>query len=112
MSNDPFTNAGQQLAQVGEILKLDAKILARLAKPDAVHETELEIKMDDGQNKKFKAYRSQHNMAKGPYKGGIRFHPNVSLSEVKALSMWMTWKCAVAGLPYGGGKEIRTLTLF
>jgi len=104
MSNDPFTNAGQQLAQVGEILKLDAKILARLAKPDAVHETELEIKMDDGQNKKFKAYRSQHNMAKGPYKGGIRFHPNVSLSEVKALSMWMTWKCAVAGLPYGGGK--------
>ena len=104
MSNDPFTNAGQQLAQVGEILKLDAKILARLAKPDAVHETELEIKMDYGQNKKFKAYRSQHNMAKGPYKGGIRFHPNVSLSEVKALSMWMTWKCAVAGLPYGGGK--------
>lgn len=60
--------------------------------------------MDNGQKKKFKAYRSQHNAARGPYKGGIRFHQDVNESEVKALSTWMTWKCAVTGIPYGGGK--------
>lgn len=102
--NDPYTNAVAQLKQVAEILKLDEKIVARLSVPDRVQKTELEIKMDDGTSKKFQAFRSQHNNSKGPYKGGIRFHPGVSESEVKALSMWMTWKCSVASLPYGGGK--------
>lgn len=102
--NDPYTNAVAQLKQVAEILKLDEKIVARLSVPDRVQKTELEIKMDDGASKKFQAFRSQHNNSKGPYKGGIRFHPGVSESEVKALSMWMTWKCSVASLPYGGGK--------
>ncbi|MBT7309091.1 MAG: Glu/Leu/Phe/Val dehydrogenase, partial [Candidatus Pacebacteria bacterium] len=67
-------------------------------------EGEIEVKMDDGSTKKFKAFRSQHNNARGPYKGGIRFHHNVSKEEVMALSTWMTWKCAVTGIPYGGGK--------
>jgi glutamate dehydrogenase/leucine dehydrogenase len=104
MINDPYTNAVTQLTEVGELLKLDKAVIAKLAKPDHLHQTELEILMDDGKKRKFQAYRSEHNNAKGPYKGGIRFHPGVSESEVKALSMWMTWKCSVASLPYGGGK--------
>lgn len=104
MTNDPYSNAVAQLKQVGEILKLDQKTIERLAVPDMVHKTELSIVMDDGRTQKFQAFRSEHNNSKGPYKGGIRFHPNVSESEVKALSMWMTWKCSVASLPYGGGK--------
>ncbi len=102
--NDPYQNAVKQLEAVAEILGLDGKVTEKLAKPQNFHETELEVKMDDGEVKKFKAFRSQHNDAKGPYKGGIRFHQNVSESEVKALSMWMTWKCSVVGIPYGGGK--------
>ena len=62
------------------------------------------MKMDDGSIRVFEAFRSQHNDAVGPTKGGIRFHPNVSLDEVRALSTWMTFKCGVVGLPYGGGK--------
>src|SRR5437879_8370916 len=60
--------------------------------------------MDDGRILLYQGVRSQHNNALGPYKGGIRFHPNVTIDEVKALSMWMTWKCAVAGIPFGGAK--------
>ncbi len=104
MSNDPYTNAVTQLKEVGEILKLDKTVIEGLSVPDKIWETELEVKMDDGATKKFQAYRSEHNNSKGPYKGGIRYHQNVSLSEVKALSMWMTWKCSIAGIPYGGGK--------
>ncbi len=104
MTNDPYTNAVAQLKQVAEILKLESKVVERLSVPDKVHKVELEIKMDDGSMKKFQAFRSEHNNSKGPYKGGIRYHHNVSESEVKALSMWMTWKCSVASLPYGGGK--------
>lgn len=104
MTNDPYSNAVAQLKQVATILKLDEKTVARLSVPDVVHKTELEIKMDDGTIRKFQAFRSEHNNSKGPYKGGIRYHEGVSESEVKALSMWMTWKCSVASLPYGGGK--------
>ena len=62
------------------------------------------VKMDDGSVQVFEGYRVQHNLNRGPAKGGIRFHPQVTLSEVKALAMWMTWKCAVAGIPFGGAK--------
>jgi len=102
--NDPYPNAVVQLEEVSKILKLDTATIKRLSTPDKVHETDLIVKMDDGKEQKFKAFRSQHNNSKGPYKGGIRFHPGVCESEVKALSMWMTWKCSVASLPYGGGK--------
>lgn len=104
MSSDPYKNAVKQLESVAEILELDGETVRKLSVPDKVWESKLKIKMDDGSVREFKAYRSQHNNSKGPYKGGIRFHPDVTESEVKALSMWMSWKCAVASLPYGGGK--------
>jgi len=75
-----------------------------LANPKRVLLVSLPVKMDDGKIKVFAGFRSQHNDARGPYKGGIRYHPQVSIDEVKALSMWMTWKCAIADIPYGGGK--------
>ncbi len=112
MSNNPHANAIKQLEKVAKLLRVDYEgqekafdvIIKRLKKPDFVHQKKLTIKMDNGKKKQFQAYRSQHNNARGPYKGGIRFHQDVSLEEVKALSTWMTWKCAVTGIPYGGGK--------
>lgn len=110
--NTPYDQALTQLSQVAEILRkqypteearFDAAITL-LKTPQNILEGELEITMDSGEKKKFKAFRSQHNNARGPYKGGIRFHQNVSKEEVMALSIWMTWKCAVTGIPYGGGK--------
>jgi glutamate dehydrogenase/leucine dehydrogenase len=104
MSSDPYSNAVAQLKSVSEILELEKSIVERLSVPDKVWETKLAVAMDTGKTQEFVAYRSEHNNSKGPYKGGIRFHQNVSLSEVKALSMWMSWKCSIAALPYGGGK--------
>lgn len=103
MSN-PYKNAVSQLKQVAKLLDLDQEVVEVLSKPNKLLKTELEVKMDDGRVQKFQAFRSQHNNAVGPYKGGIRFHPQVSEDEVRALSMWMTWKCSVVGIPYGGGK--------
>lgn len=102
--DNPFLNAQAQLDKVGKILGLDENILNSLKWPDRVLKFHVPVKMDDGSIKVFEGFRSQHNNARGPYKGGVRFHPNVSEDEVKALSTWMTWKCAVAGIPYGGGK--------
>lgn len=101
-----------QLEQVTKLLEAEYgdkterfnKAVELLKQPQHVHHQELEIEMDDGSSKTFSAYRSQHNNARGPYKGGVRFHHEVNESEVKALSTWMTWKCAVTGIPYGGGK--------
>jgi glutamate dehydrogenase/leucine dehydrogenase len=113
MSTNPHQQAVVQLEQVAKLLRpqytgedqqrFDTAV-ELLKEPDRVIEGELEIQMDDGSTKKFTAFRSQHNNARGPYKGGIRFHQNVSKEEVKALSTWMTWKCAVTAIPYGGGK--------
>ena len=75
-----------------------------MANPKRVLTVSLPVKMDTGEIHVFTGFRSQHNDARGPYKGGIRYHPQVTIDEVKALSMWMTWKCAVADIPYGGGK--------
>lgn len=101
---DPFSNAQTQLHQVAGIIKVDEGALARLEVPKKLVTVNLAVLMDNGSTKVFKGFRSQHDDARGPYKGGIRFHPNVSESEVKALSMWMTWKCAIADIPYGGAK--------
>lgn len=101
---NPFLSAQSQLAQVQEILKIDANILSRLRVPERFLEVALPVRMDDGTTKVFTGFRSQHNNARGPYKGGIRFHSNVSADEVRALSMWMTWKTAVVDIPLGGGK--------
>jgi glutamate dehydrogenase/leucine dehydrogenase len=109
---NPHQNAVTQLRKVAKILRTDYKgreqqfdaAIKKLEEPDKVHKTTLSVKMDDGSTKEFQAFRAQHNNARGPYKGGIRFHPGVTEEEVKALSTWMTWKCAVTGIPYGGGK--------
>lgn len=102
--NNPFTNAQEQLKTAAKLIKLDEKILNELMWPDRVLKFHFSVKMDDGSSKIFEGFRSQHNDARGPYKGGIRFHQNVTEDEVKALSTWMTWKCATVGIPFGGGK--------
>src|SRR3989344_7102478 len=104
MKNNPFKNAQEQIDAVAKYLNADKKILAALKTPKKVIKATLKVKMDNGKYQTFKAFRSQHNDAVGPYKGGIRFHPNVSEDEMKALSMWMTWKCSVVGIPFGGAK--------
>lgn len=112
MANNPHQNAVTQLNQVAELLKPEypdqeqafLAAIEKLKTPNQLHQTELEITLDDGSKRQFTAFRSQHNNARGPYKGGIRFHQDVSKEEVMALSTWMTWKCAVTGIPYGGGK--------
>ena len=83
---------------------MDKKIVQSLRKPERIIKGEISVKMDDGGSKKFSAFRVQYNSNLGPYKGGIRFHPAVKLDEVQALAFWMTIKCAVVGLPFGGGK--------
>lgn len=97
-------NAQKQLEIVARYLKIPSDILKVLKQPQKVLEVNLPVKMDNGKIKVFKGYRSQHNNTLGPYKGGIRFHQCVTKEEVMALSMWMSWKCAVAGIPFGGGK--------
>ena len=102
--NDPFTNAIEQLKEVQTLIHVDENIFAQLQIPQRFLEVSIPVKMDDGKTKVFTGYRSQFNDARGPFKGGIRFHPDVNISEVKALSAWMTWKTAVANIPLGGGK--------
>lgn len=111
MSKNPHDQAVAQLVKVAKDLRpqysdkrLFDRVIDKLKQPEKMLEGELEIKLDNGKKTKFKAFRSQHDNARGPYKGGIRFHPNVTREEVMALSTWMTWKCAVTGIPYGGSK--------
>ena len=99
-----LTVARQQLEAAAQKLNLDPKITEILSDCERVMEVSMPIKMDDGSVKTFKGWRAQHNSAVGPAKGGIRYHPDVYPDEVKALSMWMTYKCNVVGLPFGGGK--------
>jgi glutamate dehydrogenase (NAD(P)+) len=101
---NPFETALKQLDEAAKLIKLDDGLHQVLAHPKRVLTVSLPIRMDNGTIKVFTGFRSQHNDARGPYKGGIRYHPEVTIDEVKALSMWMTWKCAIAGIPYGGGK--------
>ncbi len=101
---NPFENARKQLKEACEKLGAEPQIYEILSEPLKVIEVSIPVKMDNGSVKVFKGFRSQHNDSVGPTKGGIRFHPDVTLDEVKALSLWMTFKCSVIGLPYGGGK--------
>ncbi len=103
MSN-PWKNALKQLDNVVKYIEVDKKTLGLLKTPKKLIRADLQVKMANGETKTFKAFRSQHNDAVGVHKGGIRFHPGVTEDEVKALSMWMTWKCSVVGIPYGGSK--------
>jgi len=101
---NPFEVALTQLDEVSSLMGLDNGIHQFLAQPKRVLTISIPVKMDDGSIKVFTGFRSQHNDALGPFKGGIRYHPQVTIDEVKALSMWMTWKCAIANIPFGGGK--------
>lgn len=101
---NPLTIAQKQLEETADLLGLDKKTVNRLFRVNNFIEGQIAIKLDNGRVKKFPAFRSQHNNSRGPYKGGIRFHPAVFGDEIKALSMWMTWKTAVVNIPFGGAK--------
>src|SRR6266498_376117 len=96
--------AQQQFDLEAERLGLDDGMRRVLREPRRELTVHFPVHMDDGSTQVFTGYRVQHNLGRGPAKGGIRFHQDVSIDEVKALAMWMTWKCAVTGIPYGGGK--------
>ncbi len=100
---NPLKNAMKQLESAAKKLGINDKI-KNLQKPERVLKAEIPVTMDNGQIKKFKAFRVQHNNRRGPFKGGIRFHPKVNLDEIKALAFWMTIKTAAVGIPLGGGK--------
>ena len=101
---NPWQVAQQQFDLAAERLNLDPGLRRVLREPRRELTVHFPVKMDDGSVQVFTGYRVQHNLGRGPAKGGIRYHQDVSLDEVKALAMWMTWKCAVVGIPYGGGK--------
>jgi glutamate dehydrogenase (NAD(P)+) len=101
---NPWRVAQQQFDLAAERLNLDPGLRRVLREPRRELTVHFPVKMDDGSVQVYTGYRVQHNLGRGPAKGGIRYHQDVSLDEVKALAMWMTWKCAVVGIPYGGGK--------
>ncbi len=101
---NPYEMAQAQFDKVAAILDLDPATRELLRQPLREHGFAIPVRMDDGQVRVFRGFRVQHNDARGPCKGGIRFHPQETLDTVRALSMWMTWKCAVVDIPLGGGK--------
>ena len=101
---NPFEIAKQQFNRAADYLELEPSIRNVLQHAKRQLIVSIPVKMDGGDVQVFEGYRVQHNIARGPAKGGIRYHPNVTLDEVKALAAWMTWKCATVGIPYGGGK--------
>ncbi|MEX2247019.1 MAG: Glu/Leu/Phe/Val dehydrogenase [Dehalococcoidia bacterium] len=103
-AENPWENAVEQFDSVAERLKLDPGMREVLRHCKREFTVNFPVQMDDGSTRVFTGYRVHHNEARGPMKGGLRYSTNVSLDEVRALAMWMTWKCAVAGLPYGGAK--------
>jgi len=99
-----FETAQAQLDEVASILGLEPSIHAILREPKKEVHVSIPVRMDNGEVKIFRGFRVQHNDARGPFKGGIRFHPDETIDIIRALAMWMTWKCAVVGVPFGGGK--------
>ncbi|MEG1880141.1 MAG: Glu/Leu/Phe/Val dehydrogenase, partial [Oscillospiraceae bacterium] len=101
---NPYETAQAQFDNVASLLNLDSSARELLRQPSREFHVTIPVKMDDGTTKVFNGYRIQHNDARGPAKGGIRFHPNETIDTIRALSMWMTWKCAVVDIPLGGAK--------
>ncbi|OGL51271.1 MAG: glutamate dehydrogenase [Candidatus Schekmanbacteria bacterium RIFCSPHIGHO2_02_FULL_38_11] len=99
-----FDMAVKQLENIAEKIGLEQGVFERLRLPRRALVVSIPVRMDSGETKMFVGYRVQHNMTMGPTKGGLRYHPEVNLGEVAALAMWMSWKCALIGLPYGGAK--------
>jgi glutamate dehydrogenase (NAD(P)+) len=104
LRENPFEIARNQLRRVAEAFDIDPNLVAVLGACKKAVEVSVPVAMDDGHTEVFKGYRVTHNVARGPSKGGIRYHPDVTLDEVKSLAMWMTWKCALMGIPFGGAK--------
>ncbi|HLY93640.1 MAG TPA: Glu/Leu/Phe/Val dehydrogenase [Gaiellaceae bacterium] len=104
LRENPFEIAREQLRRVGETFEIDPNLITVLGNCKKSVEVSIPVGMDDGHTQVFQGYRVTHNIARGPSKGGIRYHPDVTLDEVKALAMWMTWKCALMGIPFGGAK--------
>ncbi|OIO15887.1 glutamate dehydrogenase [Candidatus Kuenenbacteria bacterium CG11_big_fil_rev_8_21_14_0_20_37_9] len=100
----PFHSALKQLTKAAALMNLDDAIFEKLKKPDTILQVSLPVKMDNGTTKVFEGYRVQYNNARGPYKGGLRYHPKTNLNEIKALAFWMVIKCSVVGIPMGGAK--------
>lgn len=103
-SYNPYDNVLKVVSEAGKILGYDDSDIEALKYPERELKVAIPVRMDDGTTKVFEGYRIQHSTSRGPAKGGIRFHPDVNLDEVKALAAWMTFKCAVVNIPYGGGK--------
>jgi glutamate dehydrogenase (NAD(P)+) len=104
LRENPYEIAKAQLRRVGDEFGIDDNLINVLSQCKKAVEVSVPTQMNDGTTKVFTGYRVTHNIARGPSKGGIRYHPDVTLDEVKALSMWMTWKCALANIPFGGAK--------
>jgi glutamate dehydrogenase (NAD(P)+) len=104
LRENPLALARAQLGRVGEIFAIDPNLIGVLSKVKKSVEVSVPVRMDDGSIGVFDGYRVTHNVARGPSKGGIRYHPGVTRDEIKALAMWMTWKCSLMGLPFGGAK--------
>src|ERR1700752_932060 len=104
LRENPYDLAKAQLRRVGEIFALDPNLIRVLSQCKKSVEVSIPVAMDDGSIEVYQGFRVTHNIARGPSKGGIRYHPDVTLDEVKSLAMWMTWKCALMGLPFGGAK--------
>jgi glutamate dehydrogenase (NAD(P)+) len=102
--DNPFRIAQQQFDKAAELLELSQSISEVLRVPQRELTVNFPVKMDNGTTKVYTGYRVQHNLGRGPVKGGIRYHPAVDIDEVRALAMWMTWKCALVNIPYGGAK--------
>ncbi len=102
--DNPFRIAQQQFDKAAELLELPQSISEVLRVPQRELTVNFPVKMDNGTTKVYTGYRVQHNLGRGPVKGGIRYHPAVDIDEVRALAMWMTWKCALVNIPYGGAK--------
>ena len=104
LRENPFAIARDQLRRVGDAFGIDANLISVLSQCKKAVEVSIPVQMDDGSTKVYTGFRVTHNIARGPSKGGIRYHPDVTVDEVKALAMWMTWKCALANIPFGGAK--------
>jgi glutamate dehydrogenase (NAD(P)+) len=104
LRENPFELAREQLARVAGTFEIDPNLVAVLGRCKKAIEVSIPVTMDDGSTQVFIGYRVTHNIARGPSKGGIRYHPDVTVDEVRALAMWMTWKCALMGIPFGGAK--------
>jgi glutamate dehydrogenase (NAD(P)+) len=104
LQENPFEIAREQLRRVAEVFDIEASLVDVLSQCKKAVEVSVPVSMDSGATRVFQGYRVTHNIARGPSKGGIRYHPGVTADEVKALAMWMTWKCALMGIPFGGAK--------